>query len=293
MKEASDKFRARRCSTFSVSSRRPAGLGIIQEKYEEAGETVVSLKDQRFKIYDSHAVDYSRYANVTKKSSLPASDSKKTKPKDAKKKQQKELKDTEKEADTLSTKECERKVESLSLTGEEEDTEYLSVSRVESRRSSLNSHRLSVESFSGSFLKQPTQSHDTLASFIKYYRAQRQKDDKLKSIQSRAKVKTPRNTESKAEHSSKKAESILPPIRVRIRQTETTGSPQIHKNRWKRQLPKVLSEKRKRHIKKNIDSQKDPRFERLISTLEPVYNRGESTTLPLLVPRRKRSYTTS
>lgn len=259
-----DRQRSRRRSDFSVvslNSRRP-GLEVIQEQYEE--ENVVSLNDKKFQIYDSHAVDYSRYATTTKKHV-------ESKPKKTKK----TLKECPTEILPEKTKETNKdSSERKSPNLKQEETE--TPSRLDDRRCSVDS------SMSCLFPRQPT--HDTLTSFLKYYREQRQKDQRIKSIQSRAKVKTPKNTEKKPNISRK--DLFLPPIVVR--HSENTGNPRT-KNRsgrkGKQQLPKIVANQT------HVDNMgKDTRFEKLVSTLQPVYS-VETSSLSDIISRNGRSYT--
>lgn len=276
--EVSDKHRSSRRSEFNTGSKKQ-GLEVIHEKSEDFEDNLLPINaDKRLKIYDSHAVDYSRYADVTKKSRNKV----KLPPKKTKYKDGKELTVDVKTQQKPTIKDCEQKLQELSFTDKQHDQE---TGWIERRRSSQFSAReLSIDALSGAFLRQPT--HDTLGSFLKYYREQRTQDQKLKNVQSRAKVKTPINTEQKATSKPIKTWDHILPVISRKQQPNNTGKPTV-RSRWKRQLPKVLSsEKRKRHV----DTGKDTRFERLLSTLQPVYT-GETTTLPFLNARNTRSHT--
>lgn len=314
-------------SECSTTSRKP-GLGMIKERAEENDEWLALLTDKKLQIYDSHAVDYSSFNDTSKDEeildALLPLHLRKNKPKKFKNKTKKEEKveyKVEKDALKDFNKDLEPKLPACVEICEEDDSDGLSVSSesIYSRRMStstevltqasrqrkssqetinlhesltqVNAAEITTESAhenrrSG---KNESQPHDTLSSFLKHYREQRSKDERLKRVQSQATIKTPKiDKNQQVNPESNKQDSFLPLLvdKQRLNQANTRSTDR--RDFGTQKLPKIAFGKRRR---KAFNAKKDPRFQKLVSSLTPSYNGEETTTFPFIVGKRRRSYT--
>jgi hypothetical protein len=295
LKEQSEKVRSSRRSGCSTTSRK-TGLDVIQRERSEAEneERIAFLRDKKLQIYDSHAVDYSRFRNSSRgeESLLHLRKNKQTKAKNRTKKETK-VPSFENEA----SKDLEHKfAAACALVPEEDVGDFNSVhaESVSCKRFSATADHILTESLSTQPLTQ-TNPHDTLTSFLKHYREQRSKDERLKAVQSQAKFRKSRVDQQDDTKSSRKCLNFLPPL-IRERKQANKSDPDT-KNYRTGKLPKIPFEKRRG---KTPNDSRDPRFQKLVSALTPTYTGVTSTTttttttttFPLIASKRRRSYTT-